>query len=344
MILLLAFAASAAERFRAEPLPFTTPRAPSADLAAVAVDTLRTLDASTVSAGLPAAPTGPTAVADTLRFIARIAAEDAATGADRLADPAFLGACFDTLRWVPDVERPGEAIRLTRYLVYAVEGRAAPDVTHDHALWALPDDEASLTSEEAEARRATLLRYRYTRQDVSAGVYAAGGAAAGRAAPLVWLTHTNHEEALLQGTIAVTVPGEAAPRLYNVHRNNGVAYDRTLTDTRLQRRYWYFRARDAVRGWGPEPVPGPALRPHVAVAGDLDALGFGRLLALRSADGLRLVVLADTGGAFAGNLHQLDLYTGIHPSRAAFDAATAKVGETAAAWVLTARTGAPGCR
>ncbi|MFN7145162.1 MAG: acetate--CoA ligase, partial [Myxococcota bacterium] len=87
-----------------------------------------------------------------------------------------------------------------------------------------------------------------------------------------------------------------------------------------------------------------ALLPWVAVAGDLDALGFGRLLALRTADGMRLVVLADTGGAFEGNLSQLDLYTGVYPSRAAFDAATSHVGDTAGAWILAARTDLPACR
>ncbi|MDP2305469.1 MAG: hypothetical protein Q8P18_05535 [Pseudomonadota bacterium] len=331
-------------RFRLEAPPWSAPRAPSADLGAVAADTLRTLTAAPgVGAGLPGAFTSPTAVADTLAFVARVATEDAATGADRLADPSFLASCFDTWRWVPDVQRPGDALRLTRYLVYAVDGRPTPDATHEHALWAVPRDEDGLSVAQADARRDALDRFRYTRQEVSAGVYREGGAAAGRADPLVWLTHAHHEEALMQGTVAVTLPDGAAPRLYNVHRDNGIPYQRGLSDTRLQRRYWYFRPMDAVRGWGPEPVPGPSLRPSVAVAGDLDALGFGRLLALRSADGLRLVVLADTGGAFTGNLHQLDLYMGVYPSRAAFETATAGVGDTAAAWVMTARVGAAGC-
>jgi hypothetical protein len=340
----LAAAPVTPERFRPEAPPWSAPRAPSAELGAVAADTLRVLAAAPgVTQGLPGAFTGATTVADTLAFVTRVAAEDATTGADRLADPTFLATCFDTWRWVPDVARTGEALRLTRYLVYAVDGRATPDTTHGHALWAVPNDEAGLSVTQADTQRATLDRFRYTRQDVSAGVYREGGAAAGRADPLVWLTHAHHEEALMQGTIAVTLPDTAAPRLYNVHRHNGIPYQRGVTDTRQQRRYWYFRPMDAVRGWAPEAVPGPNLRPFVAVAGDLDALGFGRLLALKSADGLRLVVLADTGGAFTGNLHQLDLYTGVYPSRAAFDTATAKVGETAAAWVMTARVGAAGC-
>ena len=105
-------------------------------------------------------------------------------------------------------------------------------------------------------------------------------------------------------------------------------------------RYWYFRELDAVRGWATEPVVGPALRPMAAVAGDLAHLGFGRLVALSTADGLRLVVVADTGGAFVDNLHQLDLYSGIFPSRAAFAEGTRSVGDTAAAWVVGV---APAC-
>jgi hypothetical protein len=291
------------------------------------------------AAGLPAAFEGDPAA--TLRWVQAIAAADAASGRDRLADPAFLSRCTQTWRWIPATPRAGESIRLTRYLVYAVQGREAPEGNFQHALWALPDDEAGLDAAQAEAKRATLDRYRYTRQDVAAGVYR-DGAAAGRANPLVWLSHGDHEQALLQGTVSVALPGGAS-RLYNVHRNNGIAYDRSLTDTRQQRRYWYFRAIDAVRGWAAEPVAGPALRPFVAVAGDLDALGFGRLLALRTADGLRLVVLADTGGAFDGNLSQLDLYTGIFPSHAAFSAATGAIGDTAQAWIVTAAPEREGC-
>ena len=75
-----------------------------------------------------------------------------------------------------------------------------------------------------------------------------------------------------------------------------------------------------------------------AVAGDLYNLGVGRLIALRNADGLRLVVLADTGGAFQPNLHQLDLYTGFFPSWSEFSKATAAVGDEAEAWLLVRRT------
>ena len=307
------------------------PRTDPAALAAVATDTLRYLQdprGTPASAGLLAAD-----VEETLALVA--------AAGELLRDPAWLTRCFDAWRWHPDSPKWGGALRLTRYLVYETDGRASPDPAHDHALWAVPDDEAGLSPADALARRDALLRYRYTRQQVAAGVYREGGEAAGRARPLVWLSHDDHEQAILQGTTAVHLDG--GTHLFNVDRDNGIPYARGVTDTRLQRRYWYFREIDAVRGWGVDPVPKIRLAPEVAVAGDLEDIGLGRLIALRTRDGLRLVVLADTGGAFTGNLHQLDLYTGIFPSSDAFTRATASIGDTAEVWLLVRKPGAERC-
>ncbi len=322
-------------------LAWSTPRAPSADLVAVARDTLRAWEAmgGTTAPGLPSGTIGP--VETTLRWVVAIGEADAASGADRLGDPRYLSRCLSSWRWVPDVSRPKNHIRLTRYLVYSVLGRVAPEGLFQFPLWSLPKDETGIDAVTADQNRG-LTRFRYTRQDVVAGVFKAGGAAAGQAEPLVWLDREAHEQALLQGTVAMSL-GEGT-QLYNVHRNNGIAYDKAERDTRKQRGYWYFRTIDAVRGWAQEPVPGPALRPYVAVAGDLQNVGFGRLLALQSDDGLRLVVVADTGGAFVDNRHQLDLYTGVHSSFSSFQAATSGVGDTAAAWALKPRLDVDGCQ
>lgn len=253
---------------------------------------------------------------------------------ERLRDPAWLGRCFSALHWKPDTER--SQVRLTRYLIYEVEGRLTPDADHPYALYALPADEAGLTEAQAEEKRAELLRFRYSRQDVLAGVYRTGGASEDKAPALVWVSLRDHEQALMQGSVLVQVPGEAGRRLYNVHRPNGIPYDRSIKETTKQPRYWYFRALDRVRGWGVEPVPGIALEPLAAVAGDHYNLGLGRLIVLKNGDGLRLVVLADTGGAFQPNLHQLDLYSGSFPSHAAFSAATSGIGDYADVWLMRA--------
>ena len=306
---------------------FEVPRTDPAALAAVAADALRYLDQAR---GLDPLAYVPAEVRETLALV---------VGAgEQLRDPSFLTRCFEARRWVPDSDRWGGQIRLTRYLVFEVEGRSAPDEAHGFALYALPRDEAGLSPEQARGQADRLTRFRYTRQEIANGVFLTGGAAEGAAEPLVWLTHQDHEQALMQGTTAVQLPDGV--HLFNVHRDNGIPYDRGLTDSTLQRRYWYFREVDRVGGWGMDPLDKITLQPMAAVAGDLPGLGLGRLLALRSADGLRLVVLADTGGAFAQNLHQLDLYSGIFPDRAAFRDATASVGDTAEAWVLVRRPGA----
>lgn len=324
----------AEENFSPSSLPSGTWRS-APGLASVAQDTLRYLQASpydpTIGPGLLSDLGWSTA--DTQRSL-ELVLDWSQQHPERLSDPAWLGKCFAAVQWKPDAGR--ERLRLTRYLIYEVEGRMSPDAEHPYALYALPMDEQGLSEVQAEEKKAELLRFRYSRQDVLAGVYRSGGASENRAPSLVWLSLKDHEQALMQGSVRVTLPGDPQARLYNVHRPNGIPYDRGIKETTLQPRYWYFRALDRVRGWGVEPVPGIALEPMASVAGDHYNLGLGRLIALRNQDGLRLVVLADTGGAFQPNLHQLDLYTGFFPSYSAFSQATAAVGDQADAWLLRA--------
>lgn len=327
---------AAATLLRPAALPALPQKTPAADLGSIADDLLRYyaeqeatgLPDPSVTGGIPAEMG-----LDLAKIKATVAAVAAITEAhpERLSDPAFLQTCFETHAWVPDGGR--RQVRLTRYVIYSVAGSRVPTAGQGYAVYGLPEDEAALTLEQADAKRSEILRYRYTRQDVLGGVYRAGGASAGRAPPLAWLTLDQHEQALMQGTVQVTFP-DGASQLLNVHRSNGIPYDRSIKVTTQQARYWYFRAIDRVRGWGREPVPGVAMAPMAAVAGDLYNLGLGRLIALKAADGLRLVWLADTGGAFQPNLHQLDLYTGIYPDFDAFQRATAAVGDYADAFLL----------
>lgn len=308
-----------------------------ADLGAVAGATLayldRTPDDPAVTAGLfSELGVDLDDVRRTLAFVARVAAEDAGASHQRLQDPDFLAAHFDWYAWTPDRERaaargldlPADRIRLTRYLVFQVEGRATPEQGYAHALYAPPADLDPTT---------------YTRQEVMAGVYTPGGAAAGRAEPLVHLSAQGVYDALMQGTIEVRLPG-GPPRLFNVEVHNGIPYDPAVRDPGKQARYWYFREVNDVLGWGDIPV-----RPGATVAGDIYNLGLGKLVGLRttSRDGkadLRLAVLADTGGAFQPNLFQLDYLAGTFPDLATFRAATAHLPGTVQAGVLILRDAA----
>jgi hypothetical protein len=275
-------------------------------------------------------------VLDTLDLVARVALEDRGSMRPRLRDPRWLRATFRALRWSADrdaarlrgVHVPDDRIRLSQYVVYTVSGSPVWTMIHDTPLYALPRDE--------QAGGAPGDRLRYTRPDVYAGVYLPGGAAAGRAEPLVWLTRNDANEALLQGSVQVTFPSGIV-KTFNVHENNGRPYDSDVTDPNLQQRFWYFREVDGILG-----VEGIPLRPRATVAGDVWNLGLGKLVALDwpTSDGpeLRLAILADTGGAFEPNLFQLDWLAGAFPTRAAWERASVGAPTHVEATVLVRRT------
>ncbi len=315
-----------------------------AALAAVAAATLRYLqdNADTDPRGVQPGMLGELGIElaqieQTLRFVVQIAAEDAITGASRLTDPAFLAAHFRLLAWNPDTasaaERgltlPAGHIRLTRYLVYQLPGSATRTGTFTHALYAPPHDEDGLSLAEAEAAADRLCRFRYSRAEVMSGALEEGCSAE----PLVWLTRRGVYEAMMQGTIEVSLL-DGSRQLYNVARHNGMPYDPAIRSPSQQLRYWYFREVDGVMGWGAAPQDKVPLAFGASVAGDVYNLGLGKLIALREPAGLRLVVLADTGGAFQPNLFQLDFLTGAYPSHEAFQAATAHLPATVTAGIL----------
>lgn len=265
----------------------------------------------------------------TLAFVVRVAQEDAGQPVQRLQDPAFLAEHFEALTWWSDVDGAAERdialspeqIRLTRYLVFQAEGRESPQGPYRHALYAPP------VGVEPTA---------FTRQEVMAGVYEAGGIAEGAAEPLVYLTVQGLYDALMQGTIEVRLPS-GARRLFNVSVHNGHPYRPTVRDPSAQTRYWYFQESRVVSGWA-----STSLEPWVSVAGDVYNLGLGKLVALQTSSAagtpeLRLAVLADTGGAFQPNLFQLDYFVGSHASRAAFRAATGHFPDRVPARVLLLR-------
>jgi hypothetical protein len=278
---------------------------------------------------------------DVVRTLALVAAATP----EQLRDDAWLDAHLRALAWSPDlaaarargVSPPSDRIRLTRYLVYEVDGSAVRTSARDTALWAVPDDETGLSPADADARRATLRRFRYTRKQVLDGIYDVGGAEEGRATPLVWLARADVHRALMQGTVQVRLP-DGTIRLYNVDRNNGIVYDPAIKDPERQDRFWYFTQVDGLMGYGPS---GDRVRvePRVTVAGDVLDLGLGSLVALHWGTARQLAVLADTGGAFQPNLFQLDWLAGTYPSHEAFLADTNEVPAYVGASFLVLRDG-----
>lgn len=255
----------------------------------------------------------------TLEFICQVQKEDSKSGKNRLADPAFIKQHFEMIRWMPDKDQslkfakkkalvnnmPKDQILMTKYYIKSARGSDVKTTKTPHALYSLPVDEQKLNFAEAEAKKDTLVRYRYTKQDVLTGILDENQ----WATPLLWLSRPDLEDTLMQGTIRVDT--DSGVKYLNVHRNNGIGYDRKLRK-KDQKRYWYFKQVPGPMGYGKDADLKIPILPYVTVAGDIKHLGLGKLVMLTHNNEHRLAVLADTGGAFENNQYQLDYLAGYY--------------------------------
>jgi len=304
----------------------------SKQLCFVADETLKYLakgaayDAAAIHGGkLPGATTPLPRVVDTLKYLCQISREDQASGKpSRLANPQFIAQHFEFVRWQPDLAAaakvsknkplvqniPKDKLLLTKYYVRIADGSAQKTAKHDQALYGLPFDEQNLPLDQADALGKKITRFQLGKQDIVKGALEKKPL---RAPVLVWLSRDDLEGALLQGT--AVVPQGSSYRYYNVHRSNGIAYDRLLKPEQ-QQRYWYFKQVQSVLGYGKDADYKIPIAPEVTVAGDIVNLGLGKLILLATTEGgkthYRLTILADTGGAFANNQFQLDWLSGYY--------------------------------
>jgi len=281
-------------------------------------------------------------VLKTLRLIITTVKEDQIAGRkSRLENSDWLEKNFRMIQWAADnsgakannVKVPDQRLRITKYVVFYAQGKTQPSRHHCCALYAIPDEERHLKETEAETKKQALLRYRFTKQQVIKG------ALKGKMVrPLVWLTRQGLEDALMQGSILVKMP-DGKQRMFNVHRNNGISYDRKIKNPKQQRRYWYFKEVKGILGYGKEDKI--LVKPEVTFAGDVYNIGLGKLIAIRypqnNGHAFRLGVLADTGGAFVPNLYQLDYLAGVFPTREAYQKGVAGLPSFAQTFVLIAK-------
>ncbi len=290
-------------------------------------------------------------VEKTLEFICQTYREDVRAKRDsRLHDPKFLIDNFDFYRWAPDIKTaqviakksthvtktrmlnaiPNDKIFLTKYYTKLLKASAVKTPIYNQALYALPYDETGLTLSEAN-NDLSITRHKYTRQDIIAGVLEQKQLAKA----LIWLTAEALHDVLLQGTGVVDVNGKR--RYFNVHRNNGIAYDYAI-GKREQARYWYFAEVPSIMGYGETLDSKIALSPQVSFAGNVAELGLGKLFMVSypQADQQisRLGVLSDQGGAFDNNLFQLDLLVDSYFGWQDYHQANKQLPDYASAWLM----------
>ena len=283
-------------------------------------------------------------VKETLAFICQIAEEDTRLKQpSRLNQPEFIQQQFEILRWQPDDDvvrqaakqksllrkLPQGEVLITRYYVHKAMAKKNKSADTPYALYGVPYDEQALTIEQAEQQRDTLTRYRVTKQQ------ALNGALDALAPPLVWIARDDLEAALMQGTLVTQQQDEE--HVFNVHRNNGIRYDFAVRPYE-QARYWYFKAVPHILGYGKDAHFKIPILPEVTVAGDLQQLGLGKLMLMRRNEAgepvYRMALLADTGGAFVDNLHQLDWLSGAYQGKTAYRQANRHIADYAQIWML----------
>ncbi|MEH1899881.1 MAG: hypothetical protein V7L04_00275 [Nostoc sp.] len=267
-------------------------------------------------------------VLKTLDFMIAVLKEDIANNrATRLQDPKFINTNFRVIKWSaynPN-NKQQKQLRITQYAVFTHSGSRQKTSTFNTPIYSLKENSNN-----------DKFYTRYTKQDVLSGIYEPGGREFGKVTSLAYLTRNGLEEAIMEGTILINFT-DGYKAFFNVDRNNGMSYIRGLKAT-AQKRYWYFREVDAIKGYGYKIDAKISIKPGVTFAGDVLNIGLGKVIVIEHTQGgrkhLQMGVIADTGGAFLPNLYQLDFLAGIFKNKKEFGQNISQLPDYATAYFL----------
>ena len=267
-------------------------------------------------------------VLKTLDFMIVVLKEDIANNrATRLQDPKFINNNFRVIKWSaynPN-NKQQKQLRITEYAVFTHSGSRKKTSTFNTPIYSLKENSNN-----------DKFYTRYTKQDVLSGIYEPGGREFGKVTSLAYLTRNGLEEAIMEGTILINFT-DGYKAFFNVDRNNEMSYIRGLKAT-AQKRYWYFREVDAIKGYGYKIDAKISIKPGVTFAGDVLNIGLGKVIVIEHTQGgrkhLQMGVIADTGGAFLPNLYQLDFLAGIFKNKKQFGQHITQLPEYATAYFL----------
>lgn len=266
-----------------------------------------------------------TDVIDTLDFLIETLATDISADAPtRLKDPAFINQHFKVIRWLAyDLDYLNDTrARITKYAVFTHSGSRERTEIYNTPVYRIKD---GLENEDFITR--------YTKQEALSGIFEPGGSEYGKVDTLAYLTREGFEDALLQGTALIELT-DGSTTYFNVDKNNGIAYVPGLPQPQ-QERFWYFKEVNKLNGYGLNSDVKIPIEPGVTFAGDVLNIGLGKLVAIEDRNqNIRLGLIADTGGAFLPNLHQLDFFAGVFPDRPTYQQAVQDLPEFTKAYFL----------
>ncbi|OBQ44143.1 MAG: hypothetical protein AN484_08750 [Aphanizomenon flos-aquae WA102] len=261
----------------------------------------------------------------TLDFMIVVLEEDITNNrTTRLQDANFINANFRVIKWsAHNPENPRQKqLRITKYAVFVHSGSRQKTSKYNTPIYAI--------NEELSQNK---FYTQYTKQDVLSGIYEPGGKEFGKVKSIAYLTRNGLEAALMQGTILVNFT-DGTKEFLNVDRNNEMSYIRGLKAT-AQKRYWYFKEVDAIKGYGYKIDAKISIKPGVTFAGDVLNIGLGKIIIIEdNQNQLKMGVIADTGGAFLPNLYQLDFLAGTFASEKDFEQYIQKLPEYTNAYIL----------
>lgn len=274
-------------------------------------------------------------VRETAAFIAEVGKKNPAL----LKSPWFYNTYFDFYWWHADTKtlekmpatprgwgKPPEYIRTTTYRACKVHGSPVKTKKYTYPLYAVPSDEQGKTPDYIRTHHEQFIRFKYTLDQIHKGALEDSSLTR----PLAWLDEHDYKEFAMQGTVKVVFE-DGKEQMLRVAGNNGKTGDQ---------RYWFTGVvtyKDPRRSQFPLKVEP---QPDVTFAGNIKELGYGKVILLRGwnrqAERLetRIGLLTDTGGAFKGNLYQLDIFTGYFDSKADYHQKIKGYPHTAQAYIL----------
>jgi len=223
-----------------------------------------------------------------------------------MLDENFIKQHFGVIKWYGDkvdakragkVRVKGGKILLTHYMTLCCTGSYQKTEQSPYALYQVLGNRPAFSFTKQEVLRGVLTLPEHKK----------------KVRPLVWLSRDDVETILLQGNCFIRMPDGKLRFLY-AHLHNNIAYDKSIKNSREQRRYWYFKER---KEGGAALWEKYQQRNNVVLAGDIYNIGVGKLVLLRYQNlktrkyEMRLGIIADTGAAFYNNLYQLDSFAGV---------------------------------